>query len=215
MGKTPYSLILTDEVVTMVDAIATREGYSRSAMVDQILAEHVRYVTPDKSNREVIDSLCEMLDDYGLRQVARTRSSLTMRTALPFKYNPAVSYAVDLNAGGGPLGRLRVQVRTQNSEVLDALGQFSSLWQTLEEGHLGAPQNGPQSPAAGTAFQRSFRRPAGTDSLQTGRWVGRYVCLIDECLKAFFSLGGDEAAGQRTEQHFEERLETFGGAIKI
>ena len=39
MNKSIYSLVLSDEVVDAVDALARTEGMSRSAMINRILAE--------------------------------------------------------------------------------------------------------------------------------------------------------------------------------
>ena len=52
MSKSVYSLVLSDEVVREVDLEAYRHGLSRSAMINQILAEAVSYVTPEKRMRE-------------------------------------------------------------------------------------------------------------------------------------------------------------------
>ena len=39
MGKSLYSLILSDEVVSRVDRLASRQGLNRSQLVNRILAE--------------------------------------------------------------------------------------------------------------------------------------------------------------------------------
>ena len=48
MNKSVYSLVLADEIVQEIDRLAYEAGASRSAMVNQILADHVRYTTPEK-----------------------------------------------------------------------------------------------------------------------------------------------------------------------
>ena len=45
MKKTLYSLVLNDEVVREVDALAHRMGTNRSNLINQILAEYVNYTT--------------------------------------------------------------------------------------------------------------------------------------------------------------------------
>ena len=47
MGKTVYSLVLTDEVIEEIDRLAYTMGTSRSALIDRILAEKVSYTTPE------------------------------------------------------------------------------------------------------------------------------------------------------------------------
>ena len=48
MKKNLYSLTLSDEVVREVDALAHRMGTNRSNLINQILAEYVRYTTPER-----------------------------------------------------------------------------------------------------------------------------------------------------------------------
>ena len=43
MAKTVYSLVLDDEVMKLVDKAARRGGLSRSAYINQALAENVGY----------------------------------------------------------------------------------------------------------------------------------------------------------------------------
>ena len=53
MKKSVYSLVLSDDVVEAVDRAAYQNGLSRSAMVNQILADYVSYTTPEKRMREI------------------------------------------------------------------------------------------------------------------------------------------------------------------
>ena len=48
MKKTLYSLMLDEQVVRHVDALAHRMGTNRSNLINQILAEYVDYVTPER-----------------------------------------------------------------------------------------------------------------------------------------------------------------------
>ena len=51
MNKSVYSLVLSDEIVQEIDRMAYEAGASRSAMINQILADYVRYTTPEKRMR--------------------------------------------------------------------------------------------------------------------------------------------------------------------
>ena len=53
MKKTLYSLMLSDEVVAEVDRLAHRLGTNRSNLINQILAEHVNLVTPERRINDV------------------------------------------------------------------------------------------------------------------------------------------------------------------
>lgn len=53
MKKTLYSLMLSDEVVAEVDRLAHRLGTNRSNLINQILAEHVGFVTPERRINDI------------------------------------------------------------------------------------------------------------------------------------------------------------------
>ena len=61
MNKSVYSLVLSDEIVQEIDRLAYEMGQSRSAMVNQVLADYVRYTTPEKRMREVFSAIEQML----------------------------------------------------------------------------------------------------------------------------------------------------------
>ena len=48
MKKTLYSLTLSDEVVREIDLLAHRRGMSRSGLINEILAEYVQVMTPQR-----------------------------------------------------------------------------------------------------------------------------------------------------------------------
>ena len=57
MKKTLYSLMLNDEVVREVDALAHRMGTNRSNLINQILAEYVNYTTPERRINDVLSTI--------------------------------------------------------------------------------------------------------------------------------------------------------------
>ena len=61
MKKSVYSLVLSDDVVEAVDRAAYQNGLSRSAMVNQILADYVSYTTPEKRMREIFSQVESLL----------------------------------------------------------------------------------------------------------------------------------------------------------
>ena len=62
MNKSIYSLVLSDDVVDAVDALARTEGMSRSAMINRILAERVAYTTPEMRLRDILQSLARSMN---------------------------------------------------------------------------------------------------------------------------------------------------------
>ena len=55
MNKSVYSLVRMDNVVGEVDKLAYEMGTSRSNLINQILAEYVRYTTPEMRMRAIFD----------------------------------------------------------------------------------------------------------------------------------------------------------------
>ena len=61
MKKTLYSLMLNDEVVREVDALAHRMSTNRSNLINQILAEYVNYTTPERRINDVLSTIQELM----------------------------------------------------------------------------------------------------------------------------------------------------------
>ncbi|MEZ4508643.1 MAG: ribbon-helix-helix protein, CopG family [Eubacteriales bacterium] len=135
MNKSVYSLVLSDEIVQEIDRMAYETGASRSAMINQILAEYVRYTTPEKRMREVFSAIEQMLLGSVFEpQLQPSESMFSLRSALDYKYNPSVRYSVELYKNARPLlGELRVSVRSQNSALVLAMLQFFKLWTRIEK----------------------------------------------------------------------------------
>ena len=110
MNKSVYSLVLSDEIVQEIDRMAYEASASRSAMINQILAEFVRYTTPEKRMREVFSAIEHMLLGGVFEpQLQPSDSMFSLRSALDYKYNPSVKYSVELYKNARPLlGELRV-----------------------------------------------------------------------------------------------------------
>ena len=98
MAKTMYSLMLSEDVVNAIDALAHRAGTNRSQMINMILAEYISYRTPEQRMREMFDSMERMLPaDSPLQVMLRSSDSmLNLRSALAFKYNPTIRYTLEL-----------------------------------------------------------------------------------------------------------------------
>ena len=61
MNKSVYSLVLMDNVVSEVDKLAYELGTSRSNLSNQILAEYVRYTTPEMRMRAIFDEMGDLV----------------------------------------------------------------------------------------------------------------------------------------------------------
>ena len=67
MNKSVYSLVLMDNVVSEVDKLAYELGTSRSNLINQILAEYVRYTTPEMRMRAIFDEMEKLMQTEYLR----------------------------------------------------------------------------------------------------------------------------------------------------
>ena len=140
MNKSVYSLVLMDDVVEQIDRVAYEMNTSRSNMVNQILAEYVSYMTPEKRMREIFSAVEQQLTGGSTFQVLLqpSDSMFSLRSALSYKYNPTIRYSVELYRNMKPLlGELRVSLRSQNSTLLLYLLQFFKLWERIETSYLG------------------------------------------------------------------------------
>ncbi|MDO4571867.1 MAG: hypothetical protein Q4C13_00750 [Clostridia bacterium] len=186
MNKSVYSLVLMDEVVEQIDRAAYEMNTSRSNMVNQILAEYVSYVTPEKRMREVFSRIERMLVGGSAfqRLMQPSESMFSLRSALSYKYNPTIRYSVELYRNPRPwLGELRVSLRSQNSALTLAMLQFFKLWTQAERSQIGETDYAVES----TRYTRRLRLPeADMDNDALGRAIAGYIELFDRALKTYF-----------------------------
>lgn len=187
MTKSVYSLVLSDGVVREIDRLAYEANASRSALINQILADHVRYITPEKRMREVFAGIEHMVDSRVFEPMLQPSDSMySLRSALCYKYNPSVRYSVELYPSATPvLGELRVSVRSQNSTLTLAMLQFFKLWMRVESGYIGAVE----CAYADGRYMRKLRisEQTHTDNAAIGEGIAAYIALLDRALKAFFA----------------------------
>ena len=185
MNKSVYSLVLSDEIVQEIDRMAYEAGASRSAMANQILAEYVRYTTPEKRMREVFSAIEQMLLGGVFEpQLQPSDSMFSLRSALDYKYNPSVKYSVELYKNARPiLGELRVSIRSQNSALVLALLQFFKLWTRIENTYIGRVECALED----GRYLRKLRLSDETlTNEQIGAGIAGYINLLDSALKYYF-----------------------------
>ncbi|MEG1525033.1 MAG: hypothetical protein RRZ24_02655 [Clostridia bacterium] len=187
MHKSVYSLVLTDDVVEEIDHLAYEATTSRSNMINQILAEYVSYITPEKRMREVFDRIERMLTGGDVFQLLLqpSDSMFSLRSALSYKYNPTVRYSVELYQNNVPLlGELRVSVRSQNSTLMLTMLQFFKLWTRIEQSYIGATEYATED----GRYVRRFRCPRDgqIDNEAIGAAIAGYIDLFDHALKLYF-----------------------------
>ena len=192
MNKSVYSLVLSDEIVQEVDRMAYEASSSRSAMVNQILAEFVRYTTPEKRMREVFSAIEQMLLGGVFEpQLQPSDSMFSLRSALDYKYNPSVKYSVELYKNARPLlGELRVSVRSQNSALELAMLQFFKLWTRIENTYIGRVECALED---GRYLRKLRLSDEGLTNEQIGSGIAGYINLLDSALKQYFECIQDPA----------------------
>lgn len=206
MKKSVYSLVLMDDVVAEVDRLAYQMNTSRSNMINQILAEYVSYMTPEKRMREVFDRAIHMLTGSGTFQLMLqpTDSTMSLRSALSYKYNPTVRYSVELYRDQqGTAGELKVLLRSQNHSLILYMNQFFKLWTHLEQVYVGETEYQIES----GRYTRLLRLPEGVSNEQMGEIIAEYIQTFDDAMKIFFDLlDQPQAAAQRIEARYRQYL---------
>ena len=192
MKKTLYSLMLSDEVVREVDALAHRLGTNRSSLINQILAEYVGYTTPERRIRDVLSAVEQLL--LPSRELvpffAPNSSSLSLKSSLEYKYRPTVKYEVELTRGGGEtIGELSVVFRTQSAALLQSMAEFFRLWKRIEDAHLAPLLGAPLSYALYDGkFVRSLAAPdRDCTAEELAAAISGYVQLFDKLMKGYLT----------------------------
>ncbi len=201
MEKSIYSLVLSDSVVEAVDELARAAGMSRSSMINQLLAEHVGYATPEMRLRGVLASAREAMKGGFYMVEQPTGSTLSCRTSLKYRYKPTVRYSVEIfTHGKESAGQLRVQLRTQNFRLIQDFVGFFVLWGRFEREYI-VPKYAHDivySTDDGK-FMRVFNMPAGNISdEELGAAVADYLTMFDTALKAYFAKLPDDIASAQT-----------------
>ena len=190
MKKTLYSLMLNDEVVREVDALAHRMGTNRSNLINQILAEYVNYTTPERRINDVLSTIQQLMSpsrDF-VPFFAPNTYSMSLKSSLEYKYRPTVKYEVELyRAGGDSIGELTVIFRTQSAQLLQSMTQFFRLWKQIEDAHLSGVE--PDYALYDGKFVRTLSLPPDHDytSEEIARAISDYVQLFDRLMKAYLA----------------------------
>ena len=192
MKKTLYSLMLNDEVVREVDALAHRLGTNRSNLINQILAEYVNYTTPERRINDVLSAIQQLMAPSPelVPFFAPNSYSMSLKSSLEYKYRPTVKYEVELyKTGDTSIGELSVVFRTQSAALISAMTDFFRLWKAIEEAHL-QPATG--LPVTYALFDGKFVRSISVPdrectSDQLASCISEYIKLFDKLMKNYLA----------------------------
>lgn len=187
MAKTIYSLVLDSEVMKLVDKAARKEKLSRSAFINQALADKVGYETAMKKNTDLFRYVEDILAQHeNLHFFGTSPSVLTVTGSIAYRYKPTMKYLVEIYPYENEyLGELKVSSRTGNEFVRRAIEEFFRLWVTLEKKHVSE-----DLPFAieENRFRRVFLRPASSVSgaaLATA--ITHYIDAFDALINEYFN----------------------------
>ena len=182
MKKTVYSLVLSEDVIREVDKLAYQSGTNRSNMVNQILAEYVSLITPEKRMSHLLAEVRRHFAEAAGFQLPEGGSAgmMNLRTALRYKYNPTVRYCLELSRDNNSIGTLRVSLRTQNMQLILRMMDFYNLWDAVEKIFIG-PQN---SIIEGERYYRVLMLQS---AVPQGYLLADYITTFDAALKLFFA----------------------------
>ena len=192
MKKTLYSLMLNEEVVREVDALAHSLGTNRSNLINEILAEYVHYTTPERRINDILSAI-ETLMQPSRELVpffAPNSYTMSLKSSLEFKYRPTVKYEVELYRGAEEsIGALSVLFRTQSLSLIQGMTDFFRLWKQIEDAHL-RPHTGARIEYSlfDGKFTRSLaarERNCTADELAMA--LSEYIKLFDRMMKGWLS----------------------------
>lgn len=192
MKKTLYSLMLNDEVVREVDALAHSLGTNRSNLINQILAEYVNYTTPERRINDVFSTIEQLMAPS--RELvpffAPNSFSMSLKSSLEYKYRPTVKYEVELYRGGEEsIGELSVVFRTQSAALIASMTEFFRLWKRIEDLHLAAATGMKISYALYDGkFVRSLSAPdRDCTAEELAGAISEYIKLFDKLMKQYLT----------------------------
>ncbi|MGN0641159.1 MAG: CopG family transcriptional regulator [Oscillospiraceae bacterium] len=205
MGNSIYSLVLSDEVVDAVDALAHGNGLSRSAMINRILAERVALTTPEMRLQEILEAVRGAMGECFVLTEMPGSATLCARSSLKYRYKPTARYSVEIySKNGKKAGEIRVSFRTQNTELIDALDGFFGCWIELEKKYISEALSDDIvfSINAGK-FTRTLNMPRediSDDAL--GEAVADYMAMLDGTMKEYFGALPDVHEAQAAAENY-------------
>lgn len=212
MGKSVYSILLNDEVVDLVDKMARINGMSRSNMIEKILANAVRYETPEIRANTIFSEIEKILSDSPTMRYLEQPSSYmaSIMSALSYRYNPAIKYSVELFPESHYLGQLKVTLRTQNPILIEHMSDFYTLYSVLEKKYY---NDKARHMFDGIKFTRLFTFPdTAITTKELANHLTKYVRDFDALLSIYFSNLTGSGAFSSVEKKF---IELKSGALII
>jgi len=193
MSKSVYSLVLSDEVIRAVDRAAYDNGYSRSGLINQILAEYVSMLTPEKHICDIFRRIAQLCDGDNVFQLQNQPSGnlLSIKSILNYKYNPTIRYSVEITVDGSSYqGEFRAVSRSQSRDLLALLDGFFRLWFLVESSCI--PKGRLKTEISPGRMRRRLVVEGGGESYEAqelGDAIADYISLFDKSMNLYFAGG--------------------------
>ncbi len=211
VNKSVYSLVLADDVVEAIDRLAYSMNTSRSNLINQILAERVQLLTPEKRMREIFAKIEQLMDSRFQTLNQPSDAMMSIKSPLRYKYKPTIRYSIELSRDfHGKVGRLKVSFRTQSTQLISMLDSFFKLWARLEEKYLSYlfTTGVPYETAEGR-FTRDFYAPPQSELTDEdiANAIGDYISCMDSCIQLYFDNAAEpETAARKVSEMYERYL---------
>ena len=197
MKKSVYSLVLMDDVVDAIDKLAYSMNTSRSNLINQILAEKVSYITPEKRIQDIFTRVCKIIDN-DMNQISNaviSNSTLSLKSPVRYKYRPTVRYSVELYRNPkNAIGKLKVSMRTQNESLIQLINRFFVFWSQLEEQYIAKYER---------IFKLSPASEYSPNSAEIGNAIGNYINTFDVILKTWFESEKNQTINGLYKNYFD------------
>lgn len=217
MEKSLYSLMLMDSVVSEIDKIALRENTNRSNLVNQILADYVSLMTPEKRIDNIFKNIEKLISDTSemVPFVAPNQLTMSMKSSLKYKYRPTIKYSVQLyRIPGKAIGELNVNFRTQSSALLADITKFFRLWKRLEDAYISEyyEEGVIRYELYDNKLVRTIAVPKNRDytNEELGHAISAYIKMFDTLMKMYLN---QTCTSQELEQHYLKYLNKGIGLI--
>ena len=210
VNKSVYSLVLADDVVEAIDRLAYSMNTSRSNLINQILAERVQLLTPEKRMREIFSKIEQLMDSRFQTLNQPSDAMMSIKSPLRYKYKPTIRYSIELSRDfHGKVGRLKVSFRTQSTQLISMLDSFFKLWARLEEKYLSYlfTTGVPYETAEGRFTRLIQIAPRLLTDEDIANAIGDYISCMDSCIQLYFDNAAEpETAARKVSEMYERYL---------
>ncbi len=194
MSKSLYSLILSDEIVNRIDIAAKQQNTNRSNLINQILAEYVSVVTPEKRINDIFAFIDGLINrDIFATAIEPYERTMSLKSSLDYKYRPTIKYDVELfRREDKIIGELKVISRTQSPDLMYKLHNFFQIWTNLEQNYLSriydnddiaySFSNGKITRTFAIPYDRMYSIE------ETAQAINDYIKMFDDLINSF--IGG-------------------------